>query len=165
MKYLYLLSLLFLYCSQNNMPEEKTFSFIGTWEYTDKVYLFDQTPTQVRTEGKGCNPKLQFVFRPSEFTLQLFQDFACRQAAEVVLSYTLVQQNDSVYRFTSDRLLRSNFQQTNQHDLSDLPLFDGAVNLIRRGNDEFVTYLPLEANPTHNGRPYRSAYISYRRKN
>lgn len=108
---------------------------------------------------------IQFEFTEDEFSLKLFQDRACTEEAEVVLTYAIEQENDSVYRFTSDRLLRSNFQQMEFHNLSDLPVIGGEVALIRRTNDEFVTYLPLPDDPTVNGRTFSSVYIRYRRAN
>ena len=81
------------------------------------------------------------------------------------LSYSVDQENDSVYRFSSDRLLRSNFQQMEFHNLSDLPVIDGEVELIRHSDNEFVTYLPLPEVPEINGRVYSAVYIRYRRAN
>ncbi|MDA9985059.1 hypothetical protein N9E55_04175, partial [Flavobacteriaceae bacterium] len=67
--------------------------------------------------------------------------------------------------FSSDRLLRSNFQQTEFHNLSDLPVIGGEVELIRRSENEFVTYLPLPEVPQINGREYTAVFIRYERGN
>ena len=51
------------------------------------------------------------------------------------------------------------------HNLSDLPVIDGEVELIRRSDNEFVTYLPLPEVPEINGRVYSAVSIRYRRAN
>ena len=165
MKFSYLLVLLLFSCAKNSPPQETPFTFIGSWNYVNKNYQFEDSLQQLTTAGEGCNPMIQFEFTEDEFSLKLFQDQACTEEAEVVLTYAIEQENDSVYRFTSDRLLRSNFQQMEFHNLSDLPVIGGEVALIRRTNDEFVTYLPLPDNPTVNGRTFSSVYYRYRRAN
>ena len=105
MKYACIFALLLFSCSKNPSIQEEPFTFIGTWDYVEKGY--------------------QFVFTEEEFSLKLFQNQLCTEKAEVVLSYAINQENDSVYRFSSDRLLRSNFQKTEFHNLSDLPVIGG----------------------------------------
>ena len=164
MKFNYLLGLLLFSCAKNP-PQEKPFTFVGSWNYINKNYQFEDSPHQLTSAGEGCNSMIQFVFTEGEFVLKLFQDEVCTEEAEVVLSYAIEQKNDSVYVFMSDRLLRSNFQQMDFHNLSDLPVIEGEVALIRRANDEFVTYLPLPDIPLVNGREYTSVYIRYQRAN
>ena len=165
MKFSYLLVLLLFSCAKNSPPQETPFTFIGSWNYVNKNYQFEDSLQQLTTAREGCNPMIQFEFTEDEFSLKLFQDQACTEEAEVVLTYAIEQENDSVCRFTSDRLLRSNFQQMEFHNLSDLPVIGGEVALIRRTNDEFITYLPLPDDPTVNGRAFSSVYIRYRRAN
>lgn len=165
MKFNYLFALLLFSCAKNPPSQEQPFTFIGSWNYVDKNYRFSDSPKQLTTAGEGCNPMIQFVFSEEEFSLRLFQDELCTSKAEVVLSYSVDQENDSVYRFSSDRLLRSNFQQMEFHNLSDLPVIDGEVELIRRSDNEFVTYLPLPEVHEINGRVYSAVYIRYRRAN
>ena len=165
MKFNYLFVLLLFSCAKNPPSQEQPFTFIGSWNYVDKNYQFSDSPKQLTTAGDGCSPMIQFVFSEEEFSLRLFQDELCTSKAEVVLSYSVDQENDSVYRFSSDRLLRSNFQQMEFHNLSDLPVIDVEVELIRRSDNEFVTYLPLPEVPEINGRVYSAVYIRYRRAN
>ncbi len=165
MKFNCLLVMVLFSCAKNSPPQEKPFSFIGSWNYINKNYQFEDSPHQLITAGEGCNSMIEFVFTEDEFVLKLFQDDVCTEKAEVVLNYDIEQINDSVYRFTSDRLLRSNFQQMDFHNLSDLPVIAGEVALIRRANDEFVTYLPLPEVPFVNGREFTSVFIRYRRSN
>lgn len=161
MKYACIFALLLFSCSKNPSIQEEPFTFIGTWDYVEKGYQFVDSPKQLTTPGEGCNPMIQFVFTEEEFSLKLFQNQLCTEKAEVVLSYAINQENDSVYRFSSDRLLRSNFQPTEFHNLSDLPVIGGEVELIRRSENEFVTYLPLPEVPQINGREYTAVFIRY----
>lgn len=127
--------------------------------------FFLPPPKKEFTPGLGCNSKIQFLFSSKEFTLKLFQDLACEQAAEVVLDYTLEQLNDSTFLFKSDRLNRSNFAPLDELNLDDLPVIDGEVSLVWRNSNEFVTYLEQPKDAIWNNRPYQASYIRYRRFN
>lgn len=163
MKYLLFVFLILMGCAQSNTEEEKPFSFIGTWEYSNKIYLFEQSPKKIRTTGEGCNEKFQCEFTPTLFILKLFQDQACSQHAEVVLRYNLTQENDSLYQLNSDQIVRSNYIPKGQHNKSDFPFFDNGVRLIRRSLNVFITYLSPTENQIIAGREYQSVYIEYRR--
>ena len=96
MKFNYLFALLPFSCAKNPPSQEQPFTFIGSWNYVDKNYQFSNSPQQLTTAGEGCNPMIQFVFSEEEFSLKLFQDQLCTSKAEVVLSYSIDQENDSV---------------------------------------------------------------------
>lgn len=163
MKNLLFIILLFVRCAHSNLAEEKPFSFIGTWSYTYKVYLFEDSPMQLQTKGKGCNANVQCEFTPTRFILKLFQDKACSEAAQVELAYTITQENDSVFRLNSDQILRSNYIPNGQHNTSDFPFFEDGIQLILRSQNRFITYLSLPDEPTIAGRTYQAVYIEYGR--
>jgi hypothetical protein len=80
MRYFYLLIFYFFLCCnpENEMPLEQPFSFIGIWDYDQKFYRFD-TPSYVQTSyGEGCNGKTDFIFRPDEFEIVVFDGTSCQ---------------------------------------------------------------------------------------
>lgn len=162
MKNLLLLLLLAMSCSPSNSTEEP-FSFLGKWDYTYKTYLFEEPPMLLETDGEGCNVNVQCEFTPTRFILNFFQDQACTQSAQVELAYTLTQENDSLYLLKSNQIIRSNYIPNGQPLSSDFPFDQNGIQLIRRSQHRFVTYLPVPKTPLIAGRTYKKVYIEYRR--
>ena len=165
MRYLCLL-IFFLLIScktEREISQEQPFSFIGTWDYDQKFYQFDTPPYVQTSYGKDCNGKTNFIFRPDEFEIVVFDGTSCQNQFYYVLEYELTKKNDSTHIFTSNRLIRSNYNPSGQIDITDIPLIEGSVELIVRSTDEFITYLNLPEESLFQGRSYTSSYIRYRR--
>ena len=139
------------------------FSFIGSWDYSQKIYRFADAPFTQLSNGLGCNGETNFTFRTDEFKITIAEGIACGEKFFYVLAYDLVKQNDSTHVLTSDRLIRPNYNPTGEPDFSDIPLIDSEVELIIRSENEFITHLNLPDEPLFEGRTYESSYIRYQR--
>tara|TARA_B110000027_G_scaffold17783_1_gene18331 strand:+ start:138 stop:611 length:474 start_codon:yes stop_codon:yes gene_type:complete len=139
------------------------FSFIGSWDYSQKIYRFADAPFTQLSNGLGCNGETNFTFRTDEFEITIAEGIACGEKFFYVLAYDLVKQNDSTHVLTSDRLIRTNYNPTGEPDFSDIPLIDSEVELIIRSENEFITHLNLPDEPLFEGRTYESSYVRYQR--
>jgi hypothetical protein len=139
------------------------FSFIGSWDYSQKIYRFADAPFTQLSNGSGCNGETNFTFRTDEFEITIAEGVSCEEKFFYVLAYDLVKQNDSTHVLTSDRLIRTNYNPTGEPDFSDIPLIDSEVELIIRSENEFITHLNLPDEPLFEGRTYESSYIRYQR--
>ena len=161
------LCLLFVFVSckkEKNYPVvAMPFSFIGSWDYSQKIYRFADAPFTQLSNGLGCNGETNFTFRTDEFEITIAEGIACGEKFFYVLAYDLVKQNDSTHVLTSDRLIRTNYNPTGEPDFSDIPLIDSEVELIIRSENEFITHLNLTDEPLFEGRAYESSYIRYQR--
>jgi len=161
------LCLLFVFVSckkEKNYPVvAMPFSFIGSWDYSQKIYRFADAPFTQLSNGLGCNGETNFTFRTDEFEITIAEGIACGEKFFYVLAYDLVKQNDSTHVLTSDRLIRTNYNPTGEPDFSDIPLIDSEVELIIRSENEFITHLNLPDEPLFEGRTYESSYIRYQR--
>ena len=155
----------FVNCKKEGNPpvEEIPFSFIGSWDYSQKIYRFAEVPFTQVSGGLGCNGETNFTFRPSEFEITIAEGALCEEKFFYVLAYDLVRKNDSTHVLTSDRLIRTNYNPTGQPDFSDIPLIDNEVELVIRSDNEFITHLNLPDDPDFEGRTYQSSYIRYQR--
>ena len=161
------LCLLFVFVSckkEKNSPVlAMPFSFIGSWDYSQKIYRFADAPFTQLSNGLGCNGETNFTFRTDEFEITIAEGVSCEEKFFYVLAYDLVKQNDSTHVLTSDRLIRTNYNPTGEPDFSDIPLIDSEVELIIRSENEFITHLNLPDEPLFEGRIYESSYIRYQR--
>ena len=161
------LCLLFVFVSckkEKNSPVlAMPFSFIGSWDYSQKIYRFADAPFTQLSNGLGCNGETNFTFRTDEFEITIAEGVSCEEKFFYVLAYDLVKQNDSTHVLTSDRLIRTNYNPTGEPDFSDIPLIDSEVELIIRSENEFITHLNLPDEPLFEGRTYESYYIRYQR--
>ena len=163
MRYI-LITLIVIGCKKSNPKlEEAPFSFTGLWEYNKKGYAFEDSPILELVDGIGCNSQINFTFRDTEFEISLFDGSSCENKYYYVLSYDLSQMNDTTYVLTSDRLIRTNYQPSDDSGFRDIPIENGHVELIVRSTDEFVTYLAPPEDPVYKGRIYKSSFIQYRR--
>ena len=142
---------------------ETPFSFIGTWDYSQKIYRFADTPFIQVSNGLEFNGETNFTFRNNEFEITIAEGISCEEKFFYVLAYDLVKQNDSTQVFTSNWLIRTNYYPTGQPDFSDIPLIDNEVELIIRSQNEFITHLNLPDEPLFEFRTYESSYIRYQR--
>ena len=161
------LCLLFVFMSckkeKNSPVVAMPFSFIGSWDYSQKIYRFADAPFTQLSNGLGCNGETNFTFRTDEFEITIAEGISCEEKFFYVLAYDLVKQNDSTHMLTSDRLTRTNYNPTGEPDFSDIPLIDSKVELIIRSENEFITHLNLPDKPLFEGRTYESSYIRYQR--
>jgi hypothetical protein len=161
------LCLLFVFVSckkeKNSPVVAMPFSFIGSWDYSQKIYRFADAPFTQLSNGLGCNGETNFTFRTDEFEITIAEGVSCEEKFFYVLAYDLVKQNDSTHVLTSDRLIRTNYNPTGETDFSDIPLIDSEVELIIRSENEFITHLNLPDEPLFEGRTYESSYIRYQR--
>jgi len=161
------LCLLFVFVSckkEKNSPVlAMPFSFIGSWDYSQKIYRFADAPFTQLSNGLGCNGETNFTFRTDEFEITIAEGVSCEEKFFYVLAYDLVKQNDSTHVLTSDRLIRTNYNLTGEPDFSYIPLIDSEVELIIRSENEFITHLNLPDEPLFEGRIYESSYIRYQR--
>ena len=161
------LCLLFVFVSckkeKNSPVVAMPFSFIGSWDYSQKIYRFADAPFTQLSNGLGCNGETNFTFRTDEFEITIAEGIAYEEKFFYVLAYDLVKQNDSTHVLTSDRLIRTNYNPTGEPDFSDIPLIDSEVELIIRSENEFITHLNLPDEPLFEGRTYESSYIRYQR--
>ena len=145
------LCLLFVFVSckkeKNSPVVAMPFSFIGSWDYSQKIYRFADAPFTQLSNGLGCNGETNFTFRTDEFEITIAEGIACGEKFFYVLAYDLVKQNDSTHVLTSDRLIRTNYNPTGEPDFSDIPLIDSEVELIIRSENEFITHLNLPDEP------------------
>ena len=155
----------FVSCKKEKNPPavEMPFSFIGSWDYSQKIYRFADAPLLQLSNGLGCNGETNFTFRTDEFDITIAEGISCKEKFFYVLAYDLVKQNDSTHVLTSDRLIRTNYNPTGEPDFSDIPLIDSEVELIIRSENEFITHLNLPDEPLFEGRTYESSYIRYQR--
>ena len=126
---------------------ETPFSFIGTWDYSQKIYRFADAPFIQVSNGLEFNGETNFTFRNNEFEITIAEGISCEEKFFYVLAYDLVKQNDSTHVLTSDRLIRPNYNPTGEPDFSDIPLIDSEVELIIRSENEFITHLNLPVEP------------------
>jgi len=165
--HLVFLCLLYVFVSckkeKNSPVVAMPFSFIGSWDYSQKIYRFADAPFTQLSNGLGCNGETNFTFRTDEFEITIAEGIACGEKFFYVLAYDLVKQNDSTHVLTSDRLIRTNYNPTGEPDFSDIPLIDSEVELIIRSENEFITHLNLPDEPLFEGRTYESSYIRYQR--
>jgi len=161
------LCLLFVFVSckkeKNSPVVAMPFSFIGSWDYSQKIYRFADAPFTQLSNGLGCNGETNFTFRTDEFEITIAEGVSFEEKFFYVLAYDLVKQNDSTHVLTSDRLIRTNYNPTGEPDFSDIPLIDSEVELIIRSENEFITHLNLPDEPLFEGRTYESSYIRYQR--
>ena len=161
------LCLLFVFASckkeKNSPVVAMPFSFIGSWDYSQKIYRFADASFTQLSNGLGCNGETNFTFRTDEFEITIAEGISCEEKFFYVLAYDLVKQNDSTHVLTSDRLIRTNYNPTGEPDFSDIPLIDSKVELIIRSENEFITHLNLPDKPLFEGRTYESSYIRYQR--
>jgi len=161
------LCLLYVFVSckkeKNSPVVAMPFSFIGSWDYSQKIYRFADAPFTQLSNGLGCNGETNFTFRTDEFEITIAEGISCGEKFFYVLAYDLVKQNDSTHVLTSDRLIRTNYNPTGEPDFSDIPLIDSEVELIIRSENEFITHLNLPDEPLFEGRTYESSYIRYQR--
>ena len=161
------LCLLFVFVSckkeKNSPVVAMPFSFIGSWDYSQKIYRFADAPFTQLSNGLGCNGETNFTFHIDEFEITIAEGVSCEENFFCVLAYDLVKQNDSTHVLTSDRLIRTNYNPTGEPDFSDIPLIDSEVELIIRSENEFITHLNLPDEPLFEGRTYESSYIRYQR--
>ena len=145
------LCLLFVFVSckkeKNSPVVSMPFSFIGSWDYSQKIYRFADAPFTQLSNGLGCNGETNFTFRTDEFEITIAEGISCEEKFFYVLAYDLVKQNDSTHVLTSDRLIRTNYNPTGEPDFSDIPLIDSEVELIIRSENEFITHLNLPDEP------------------
>jgi len=165
--HLVFLCLLYVFVSckkeKNSPVVAMPFSFIGSWDYSQKIYRFAVAPFTQLSNGLGCNGETNFTFRTDEFEITIAEGISCEEKFFYVLAYDLVKQNDSTHVLTSDRLIRTNYNPTGEPDFSDIPLIDSEVELIIRSENEFITHLNLPDEPLFEGRTYESSYIRYQR--
>ena len=165
--HLVFLCLLYVFVSckkeKNSPVVAMPFSFIGSWDYSQKIYRFADAPFTQLSNGLGCNGETNFTFRTDEFEITIAEGIACGEKFFYVLAYDLVKQNDSTHVLTSDRLIRTNYNPTGEPDFSDIPLIDSEVELIICSENEFITHLNLPDKPLFEGRTYESSYIRYQR--
>ena len=149
--HLVFLCLLYVFVSckkeKNSPVVAMPFSFIGSWDYSQKIYRFADAPFTQLSNGLGCNGETNFTFRTDEFEITIAEGIACGEKFFYVLAYDLVKQNDSTHVLTSDRLIRTNYNPTGEPDFSDIPLIDSEVELIIRSENEFITHLNLPDEP------------------
>ena len=166
MRYVLLcLFFVFVSCKKDVNPPvvEIPFSFIGSWDYSQKIYRFADTPFIQVSNGLECNGETNFTFRTDEFEITIAEGVACEEKFFYVLAYDLVKQNDSTQVLTSDRLIRTNYNPTERPNFSDIPLIDNKVELVIRSENEFITHLNLPDEPLFEGRTYESSYLRYQR--
>ena len=142
---------------------ETPFSFIGTWDYSQKIYRFADAPFIQVSNGLEFNGETNFTFRNNEFEITIAEGISCEEKFFYVLAYDLVKQNNSTQVLTSNWLIRTNYNPTGQPYFSDIPLIDNEVELIIRSQNEFITHLNLPDEPLFEFRTYESSYIRYQR--
>ena len=63
----------FVSCKKDVIPPviEIPFSFIESWDYSQKIYRFADTPFIQVSNGLECNGKTNFTFRTDEFEITI----------------------------------------------------------------------------------------------
>ena len=73
----------FVSCIKDVIPPviEIPLSFIGSWDYSQKIYRFADTPFIQVSNGLECNGETNFTFRTNEFEITIAEGVACEEKA------------------------------------------------------------------------------------